>query len=330
MKTSSKAISFRYCFMIVGICFLTILAQSPVAAGTFTDNTLPQVTIVSPVAGGGTFDTNLPGVNLAGTVEEDNAVKEIIWENLSSGAAGLADASTNWVGPLVKWDWEANGIPLVPGANLITIIATNAAGDSADDFVLVNFNVPPLPPPPSVVKAIDSARSKVKLAIFKDDPGADHCSVVTYLKKTSAEVFTMPMNKDVTVILKLPDPNNPAQLINIYTQTIPANTLPGGSTKYRFTSGGPGIRELVFEKNTSTAIYAYVYIENVDFLPTIREFFRPLPGFPDGPPDNYTAWLLGIHSMNFTVQIGNTAWTGNIPLVVNPNLTNRVEYLFNR
>ena len=71
-----------------------------------------------------------------------------------------------------------------------------------------------------------------------------------------------------------------------------------------------GVRDLTFERGNSTSIYFYVYIENVDFLPGIRGFF--LSTDPLNFPGNYAAWLLGITSLNFTVQAGTIAWTGNI------------------
>ena len=91
---------------------------------------------------------------------------------------------------------------------------------------------------------------------------------------------------------------------------------------------GPGIRELTFNKSTSTRVYLYVYIESVDFLPSVREDFKTndLPGFPA----NYTAWLKDIESFNFTVQTGDIAWSGDIPFELVEDKGSRVEFRWRR
>ena len=256
-----------------GICVLALLPLSMAEGADLTDNVNPVVSITSPAAGGSTFATNLSTITLEGIASDDNAIKEIVWEN-DKGGAGFTEASTNWLGG--EWDWKATGIPLVIGENTITVTAQDAVGNTGSDLLVVNRADIPPPTMPDDVRGIELDKTKVKLNIFFDSPGDDHVSIVSYLKINPGEDFVKSlMDLDVTAILKIRDPNNPDTLIEIFSQTIDAFTIDSKIySKYRYTSGPPGIRELTIAKNTSKNHYMYLYIENVDFLPQIREFFK--------------------------------------------------------
>jgi hypothetical protein len=330
MKTIKKILCFWLWLVLTGFIFLALPLQNSAEAAWFWDDGLPpQVIITAPAPGATSYVTTKSVIILAGTADDDTAIKEITWEN-DRGGAGFADATTNWLGP---WNWQTGGITLQPGNNIITITATDAADNEGTNFLLVTCNAPEPPFPPAGLKAIDLTRTKVKMDVYKEDSGYDHASIVTYLKKGSTETFVMPMNMDVTVTMKVPNPDNPSVLIPIYTETIPAGTIPYAYTRYRYTSGPPGIRELTFERSTSTYVYFYVSIDTVDFLANTRGYF--LATDPGNFPGNYTTWLLGIKSLNFTVQTGNIAWAGNIPFTTGrigsvTEYSHRVEYLYNR
>ena len=256
-----------------GICVLALLPLSMAEGADLTDNVNPVVSITSPAAGGSTFATNLSTITLEGIASDDNAIKEIVWEN-DKGGAGFTEASTNWLGG--EWDWKATGIPLVIGENTITVTAQDAVGNTGSDLLVVNRADIPTPTIPDDVRGIELDKTKVKLNIFLDSPGDDHVSIVSYLKINPGEDFVKSlMDRNVTAILKIRDPNNPDTLIEIFSQTIDAFTIDSKIySKYRYTSGPPGIRELTIAKNTSKNHYMYLYIESADFLPQIRDFFK--------------------------------------------------------
>jgi len=304
-----------------------VLPISFAEGATLTDTVDPTVSITSPASGGSMYDTNQSTITLEGTVSDDNATKQIVWAN-DQGGAGFTDASTNWSG---QYDWQANSIPLVEGTNTITVTAQDAVGNEGSDFLVVNRTVSPPVPPPDDVRGIVLNRSKVKMDIFYDSPpdADDHASIVSFLEINPGENFIKTlMDLDVTVKLEIRDPNPPNQLIPIFTQTIDAFTIDSSKySKYRFTTGPSGIRDLTIAKNTSTTHYMYLSIDTVDFLPQIRESIRATGVFPG----DYADWLLGVDTLILTLQGGDViAWEGEIPLTANGTFINREEFTFNR
>ncbi len=81
----------------------------------------PEVVITDPA--GPPSGVNATGsISLAGTVKDDNAVQQIIWET-NRGASGLATYTA------AQNRWVATNVPLGQGINTITIIARDAAGN---------------------------------------------------------------------------------------------------------------------------------------------------------------------------------------------------------
>lgn len=92
------------------------------------DVTAPVVTFTTPVTN--PFTTNTPFVSIAGTASDDAAVTSVKWSNTATGKSwGCTGLSS----------WSVNNIPLNPGANVINITASDAAGNESVSSITVNF-----------------------------------------------------------------------------------------------------------------------------------------------------------------------------------------------
>src|SRR5207247_5085435 len=69
-------------------------------------------------------------LTLGGTASDDVGVAQVTWVN-SAGASGTATGTTSWT---------ASGIVLQPGANGLTVTATDAAGNTATDTLTVTLS----------------------------------------------------------------------------------------------------------------------------------------------------------------------------------------------
>ena len=92
------------------------------------DTSLPDVAITAPSVAG-TFTTTAGTVNIGGTVSDNFQVGTVTWSNAATGASGAAT--------LAAGDWTAAGLALNPGSNLITVVATDAAGNLRTDTIIV-------------------------------------------------------------------------------------------------------------------------------------------------------------------------------------------------
>ncbi len=103
---------------------------------TEPDATAPTVSIVFPTDQQEAA-TSEPMVNLSGEADDDRSVLRVRWRN-SAGGSGEAEGTL---------PWTANGIALAPGLNVITVTATDSAGNEASDALAVTYTptVPPLP-----------------------------------------------------------------------------------------------------------------------------------------------------------------------------------------
>ena len=93
---------------------------------TFTDTTTPTVTITTPTANP-TFATGNAALTLGGTATDNVGVTQVTWTN-SLGGSGTATGTTSWT---------VSGIALQLGANVLTVTARDAAGNTATDTVTV-------------------------------------------------------------------------------------------------------------------------------------------------------------------------------------------------
>jgi hypothetical protein len=86
------------------------------------DTTPPTVSIASTAA-----TTGAAALTLSGTAADNVGVTQVAWTN-NRGGSGTASGTTSWT---------ASGIPLVTGANVITVIARDAAGNTGQSSVTI-------------------------------------------------------------------------------------------------------------------------------------------------------------------------------------------------
>lgn len=94
-------------------------AQAPSATGL-------SVAITSP--DGAQIDTTDDTMNIAGTATSNVGLSSVSWES-DHGESGTANGTSNW---------KIDQIPLELGPNAITVTATDIAGDSRTDKILIN------------------------------------------------------------------------------------------------------------------------------------------------------------------------------------------------
>ena len=93
---------------------------------TLTDSVAPVVTIATPTMAN-THSTRAAAVALGGSASDVFGVTEVRWAN-SRGGAGLAAGTT---------DWSVPTLALQSGVNVITVIARDAAGNTATDSIAI-------------------------------------------------------------------------------------------------------------------------------------------------------------------------------------------------
>jgi len=107
------------------------------APGTDTSN--PLVTITGPTSAA-TYATSVtPLATLSGTASDNVGVTQVTWSS-DRGGSGTATGTTSW---------SVSGIALSSGANVLTVTARDAAGNTSTDTVTVTYTPPPPPPPPT-------------------------------------------------------------------------------------------------------------------------------------------------------------------------------------
>ena len=122
--------------LVIGTNVFTVTARD--AAGntsmatltvTRTDATRPTVTITSPTSSAN-LSTTLPAVTLGGTASDNVGVTQVTWTN-SAGGGGTATGTTSW---------SAGSVALVMGVNVLTVTASDAAGNVRTDTLTVTRN----------------------------------------------------------------------------------------------------------------------------------------------------------------------------------------------
>jgi hypothetical protein len=99
--------------------------------------TPPTVTITAPTSVN-TYATTSASLAIGGTASASAGVKQVTWRNSLNGAAGTAAGTTNW----------SAGMALLPGTNIITVVAVDGVGNQASDVVTVTYTAPaPVPAP---------------------------------------------------------------------------------------------------------------------------------------------------------------------------------------
>ena len=98
------------------------------------DTTPPSVTIQFPTLEP-VFNTNLSTLNISGIASDDQSVAKVTWSNDQGGSGTAAGIEV----------WNANGIVLKPGLNLITVTAQDPSGNTGTDSVAVTYTPLPVP-----------------------------------------------------------------------------------------------------------------------------------------------------------------------------------------
>ncbi|HLG57345.1 MAG TPA: putative Ig domain-containing protein [Vicinamibacterales bacterium] len=95
------------------------------------DGAPPSVTIQGPTSGS-SYTANGPSVSISGTASDNVGVNLVTWVN-SRGGSGTATGRTSW---------NSGSVALASGANLITVTARDAAGNTSSDSLTINYSVP--------------------------------------------------------------------------------------------------------------------------------------------------------------------------------------------
>jgi hypothetical protein len=141
------------------------------------DTTPPTATITSPTTATSYCTASSP-VALAGTASDARGVTAVSWSKAATGGLRNGGGHTSW----------SASIPLVPGGNLLTITAQDAAGNKGTDTITVAFN-PVDTAPPSVEIQSPSAETSYSTTSTPLDLGgtaADNAGVTGVLWTNAA------------------------------------------------------------------------------------------------------------------------------------------------
>jgi hypothetical protein len=141
------------------------------------DTTPPTATITSPTTGTSYCTTGSP-IALGGTASDSRGVTLVTWSNAASGASGTAAGTTSWTA----------SIPLVPGGNLLTITAQDAAGNKGTDSITVAWNPADTTPPSAQIGSptTDTAFSTTATPLDLGGTAADGAGVGSVVWKNAA------------------------------------------------------------------------------------------------------------------------------------------------
>ncbi len=119
---------------------------------TIPDTTAPVVTIASPTSGTN-YDVETKTLNIGGTSSDAVGVTQVSWTN-SRGGSGTATGTSSW---------SAAGITLGEGENVITVAASDEAGNTSTDSFTVVYIIPDtVSPVVSIISPTTSASYKTE------------------------------------------------------------------------------------------------------------------------------------------------------------------------
>ena len=117
-------------------------------SGGSSDTTAPVVTITTPTSATTTTVTTTPFA-FGGTASDAVGVTQVTWAN-NRGGSGTATGTTSW---------SVSGVVLQSGANVLTVTARDAAGNTSTDQLTVTYNVPDTIAPVVTITSPTSASS---------------------------------------------------------------------------------------------------------------------------------------------------------------------------
>jgi hypothetical protein len=314
MTKQSKIISLAIALMVI-MAILFPLRQE--ARSASCDTTAPLIDITSPT-NTGLYETDKATLDLSGNVSDDAGVKKIVW-TITNGNWGPATAIINGLDPLL---WSAKSLPLSPGVNLITVKATDAAGNEGQDTMVVNYVVPPVIP---TTLERELLNIKTKFTFYFNDPtywNIDRFSVVANLKNKTSDTFVLPHHQNVNIKITMQDPDNALIQHEVFKTTIPADSeFVSGTTKYLYRNSGSGIQELQLYRLTATTSYLYVFVDKIEMMRELKSAMAPAA---------YQGFVSRIKSYTMTVQFGEFNFTGTASLSPGTPGDKKQELVFNR
>jgi dihydroxyacetone kinase DhaKLM complex PTS-EIIA-like component DhaM len=109
---------------------------------------LPPVIVIKTPVEAATYSTDNPTVTIAGSANDDRGLKKVAWQN-STGGSGAANGTANW---------SIDAVALREGQNIITVAATDDAGNEGQAVIAVTYTKPaPQAPSVPVTKITTSA-----------------------------------------------------------------------------------------------------------------------------------------------------------------------------
>ena len=115
-------------------------------AASSPDTTPPVVAITAPTSST-TFSTVASTLAVGGTASDAVGVTQVAWVN-AAGGSGTATGTTSW---------SAASVPLILGANAITVTARDAAGNTSTDLLTVTRTAADTTPPVVTITSPTSA-----------------------------------------------------------------------------------------------------------------------------------------------------------------------------
>jgi hypothetical protein len=105
-----------------------IITRLATGTGGGGDTTPPTIAITTPTSGS-TYSTPTSSLALGGTASDNVGVTQVTWAN-SRGGSGTTSGTTSWT---------ATGIALQAGANVLTVTAKDAAGNTRTAVLTVTL-----------------------------------------------------------------------------------------------------------------------------------------------------------------------------------------------
>jgi hypothetical protein len=133
--TWSSSIALQSGANVITITARDAAGNAAIATLTVTytpaDTTNPTVAISAPTADA-SYTAAAATLSLGGTASDNASVMQVTWAN-DRGGSGIAAGTTSW---------SINPVGLQIGANVITITARDAAGNSATDTLTITYTLP--------------------------------------------------------------------------------------------------------------------------------------------------------------------------------------------
>ena len=114
-----------------GTCIVTLTAATTLTASfTLPDTTPPAVSVATTTTA--TYSTGTSSLTLGGMASDNVGVTQVSWAN-DRGGSGTASGTTSW---------NVSGIALQSGANVLSVTARDAAGNTRAATVTVTYTPP--------------------------------------------------------------------------------------------------------------------------------------------------------------------------------------------